>query len=112
MPNRFRREAAAAGPCHLRLTASTPSDRIAAFVQRWSAATGSERANRQLFLTEQCELLGLPKPDPAREDTRGLLRDLHDGAVRERVRGPWLGPVGAGARVVGGRLVAGGLNPV
>ena len=43
---------------------------IAAFISRWSAATGSERANYQLFLTELCTLLGLPQPDPARADTQ------------------------------------------
>ena len=41
-----------------------------AFISRWSAATGGERANYQLFLTELCALLGLPQPDPAREDTQ------------------------------------------
>ncbi|MCC7279279.1 MAG: class I SAM-dependent DNA methyltransferase, partial [Chromatiaceae bacterium] len=43
---------------------------IDAFISRWSAATGSERANHQLFLTELCTLLGLPQPDPARADTQ------------------------------------------
>ena len=43
---------------------------IEAFITRWSAATGSERANYQLFLTELCTLLGLPQPDPARVDTQ------------------------------------------
>ena len=42
----------------------------AAFITRWQAATGSERANHQLFLTELCALLGVPQPDPARDDTR------------------------------------------
>ena len=42
----------------------------AAFITRWAAATGSERANHQLFVTELCELLGVPKPDPARDETR------------------------------------------
>ena len=46
------------------------SIRTAAFITRWAAATGSERANHQLFVTELCELLGVPKPDPARDDTR------------------------------------------
>ncbi|MBC7734287.1 MAG: class I SAM-dependent DNA methyltransferase [Bacteriovorax sp.] len=41
-----------------------------AFIARWSAASGSERANYQLFVTELCELLGTPKPDPASNDTR------------------------------------------
>ena len=49
-------------------TATTPP--TATFIARWSAASGSERANYQLFVTELCELLGTPKPDPARDDTR------------------------------------------
>ncbi|MGD9872228.1 MAG: class I SAM-dependent DNA methyltransferase [Thauera sp.] len=40
------------------------------FIARWQRAGGSERANYQLFLTELCELLGLPRPDPAGDDTR------------------------------------------
>jgi hypothetical protein len=43
---------------------------VDAFIARWHGASGSERANYQLFLTELCALLGLPQPDPAREDTR------------------------------------------
>jgi len=43
---------------------------IDAFIARWTAAGGAERANYQLFLTELCALLDLPGPDPAREDTR------------------------------------------
>lgn len=44
--------------------------RLDTFIARWSAATGSERANYQLFLTELCALLDLPPPEPAREDTQ------------------------------------------
>ena len=47
---------------------ATPA--VDAFIARWSSATGAERANYQLFLTELCALLELPGPDPAREDTR------------------------------------------
>ncbi|PAX07829.1 class I SAM-dependent DNA methyltransferase [Sphingomonas lenta] len=37
-----------------------------AFVARWRANEGgAERANYVLFLTELCDLLGLPRPDPA-----------------------------------------------
>ena len=43
---------------------------VEAFIARWKSAGGNERANYQLFLTELCELLGLPQPEPAREDTR------------------------------------------
>ncbi|MDP3610814.1 MAG: class I SAM-dependent DNA methyltransferase, partial [Rubrivivax sp.] len=41
-----------------------------AFIHRWSKASGSERANCQLFVAELCALLDLPGPDPASEDTR------------------------------------------
>ena len=47
-----------------------PATNIDAFITRWEAAGGAERANYQLFLTELCALLGLPMPEPAREDTR------------------------------------------
>jgi hypothetical protein len=43
---------------------------IEGFIARWQDAGGSEKANAQLFLNELCEALGLPKPDPAQEDTR------------------------------------------
>jgi hypothetical protein len=43
---------------------------VAAFITRWRTATGGERANYQLFLTELARLLDLPHPDPAFDDTR------------------------------------------
>ena len=44
---------------------------IDAFIDRWSAARGgAERANYQMFLSELCEALDLPRPDPASDDTR------------------------------------------
>lgn len=43
---------------------------VEVFITRWAKASGSERANYQLFLTELAELLGVPKPDPASDDTR------------------------------------------
>jgi hypothetical protein len=39
------------------------------FIARWQGATGTEKANYQLFLTELTGLLGLPRPDPASDDT-------------------------------------------
>jgi hypothetical protein len=44
--------------------------KVDAFILRWEKASGTERANYQLFLTELCKLLDLPQPDPARDDTR------------------------------------------
>jgi hypothetical protein len=42
------------------------------FIHRWQASAGAERANYQLFLTELCDQLGVPRPDPSnlyRDDT-------------------------------------------
>ena len=49
-----------------------------AFISRWQVASGSERANYQIFLTELCALLALPKPEPAQRDPQ------HDHYVFER----------------------------
>jgi len=43
--------------------------KLDAFIARWQAAKGSERANYQLFLTELCEALDLPRPEPASDDS-------------------------------------------
>ena len=40
------------------------------FIAKWRKASGSERANYQLFITGLCDLLGCEKPDPSSEDTR------------------------------------------
>jgi len=43
---------------------------IEGFIERWQGQDdGTERVNYQLFLTELCDLLVLPKPDPAASDT-------------------------------------------
>ncbi|MDZ4731917.1 MAG: type IIL restriction-modification enzyme MmeI [Xanthomonadales bacterium] len=47
----------------------TASTDIADFIGRWCDADGGERANYQLFLTELCQLLALPQPDPAGANT-------------------------------------------
>ena len=47
-----------------------PENAVDKFITRWQSASGSERANYQLFVHELCTLLELPTPDPAREDTR------------------------------------------
>ena len=49
---------------------AAPEPALEAFIARWDAAGGSERANYQLFVNELCELLGVPKPEPAQGDTR------------------------------------------
>ena len=39
------------------------------FIARWSASAAAERANKDLFLTELCDTLGVARPDPATGDT-------------------------------------------
>jgi hypothetical protein len=43
-----------------------------AFISRWSKASPSERANSQLFLSELCDLLAVPHPDPSRDTGYGF----------------------------------------
>jgi len=38
---------------------------IDTFIARWAEAERAERTNYQPFLTELCDLLGLPRPEPA-----------------------------------------------
>ncbi len=44
-------------------------DPVATFIARWSDTERAERANKDLFLTELCDLLALPHPDPAGPDS-------------------------------------------
>jgi len=63
-----------------------------AFVNKWQTADGSERSNYQLFITELCELLNLPKPEPSRQDSadnaytfeRHVKMNLGDGSQADR----------------------------
>ncbi len=49
----------------------TPAPAVEAFITRWERSGAAERANYQLFLSELCDLLGVPRPDPATaDDTR------------------------------------------
>jgi hypothetical protein len=41
------------------------TDPVATFIARWTDTERAERANKDLFLTELCDLLALPHPDPA-----------------------------------------------
>jgi SAM-dependent methyltransferase len=38
------------------------------FIERWAASGAAERANYQIFLTELCDLLEVPRPEPTRPD--------------------------------------------
>ncbi|MDP3295241.1 MAG: hypothetical protein Q8M37_10985 [Nevskia sp.] len=62
------------------------------FITRWKNAGGTELANAQLFVVELCELLGLPRPEPASDDLRDnayvferrIRERLGDGSEAER----------------------------
>lgn len=54
------------------------AEKIEAFIARWHASGGAERANYQMFLTELAGILGVPLPDPAQESNR------HNDYVFER----------------------------
>lgn len=45
-----------------------PNAQIPKFIRRWQASGASERANYQLFLSELCDLLEVPRRDPAGPD--------------------------------------------
>ena len=48
--------------------AMSSSSAIENFIARWTQASGSERANYQLFVTELCRLLDVEPPQPAMAD--------------------------------------------
>lgn len=41
---------------------------ISPFITRWTASAAAERANYQLFLSELCDALDVPRPDPTVAD--------------------------------------------
>lgn len=44
------------------------AEKVEAFITRWSPTGGGERSNCHMFLTEFCELIEVPGPEPAVED--------------------------------------------
>ena len=50
-------------------TLPTPTTfHLSSFIARWTASGAAERANYQLFLSELCDALDLPRPDPTVDD--------------------------------------------
>lgn len=47
-------------------TADSPTAN--AFIVRWAHSGAAERANHQLFISELCDLIGVPHPDPSTPD--------------------------------------------
>ncbi len=48
--------------------ASDESTQVEDFIARWAPSGGAELSNSQLFLTELCDLLELPRPEPFRPE--------------------------------------------
>lgn len=49
---------------------------VADFIRRWEASGAAERANYQLFLSELCDLLEVPRPEPTRPDNAHLSKSF------------------------------------
>ena len=47
---------------------ATPAQ-VTAFITRWETSGAAERANYQMFLSELCDIIGVPRPDPTAADT-------------------------------------------
>lgn len=67
------------------------TDDIQRFITRWQASGAAERANYQLFLSELCDVLDAPRPDPTTPDE---LAAAFDAAPVARV-GEWLAALAA-----------------
>ena len=95
---------------------------VQAFVERWENSGAAERANYQLFLSELCDVIGVPHPDPATPDRGanayvferevtfrhgdghqrpGLDRPLQTRLLRPRGQAGRRGPARGGAAVRG-----------
>ena len=50
---------------------------IQQFIDRWKPSGGAERGNYQSFLNELCDILAVPRPDPAtpNEDDNAYVYD-------------------------------------
>jgi hypothetical protein len=44
------------------------SQALESFVKKWAASGSAERANKDLFLAELCDVLDVPRPNPATGD--------------------------------------------
>lgn len=53
---------------------------IGEFISRWSASSAAERSNFQLFMSELCDVLEVPRPDPA-TDTENENEYIFERAV-------------------------------
>lgn len=73
------------------MTDATP-EQITAFSSRWSSSGAAERANYQMFLSELCDVIGVPRPDPTAADTTRNLHVFDRAITALEKRGMWIAP--------------------
>ena len=61
---------------------SCSPDPIETFISRWENSGAAERANYQMFLSELCDILGVPRPDPTSPDPEKNLYVLDRAITR------------------------------
>lgn len=71
---------------------------IQGFIARWAKSSAAERANYQLFLSELCDVLDVPRPEPTLDD------DTQNAYVFERVSATLTNPNGHTSYIRGGIL--------
>src|SRR5690606_38402166 len=82
--SRRRRRALPAGSDRVRAGLGRGRMDIEAFIARWTSREGgAERANYQMFLSEFCDAIGVPRPDPAGAE-RAHNDYVFERAVRRR----------------------------
>ena len=63
------------------MSSSSP-DPIESFISRWENSGAAERANYQMFLSELCDVLAVPRPDPTSPDPEKNLYVLDRAITR------------------------------
>ena len=71
---------------HLTMSDAT-AEQITAFTQRWETSGAAERANYQMFFSELCEIIDVPRPDPTSPDTAKNLYVFERAITRSHLDG-------------------------
>jgi hypothetical protein len=83
------------------LAVSTPT--IDGFFRRWEASGAAERANYSVFLNELCDLLDVPRPDPAGPDDEKNAHVFESGSGRGHslsgTKETWAGPIASSSHL-------------
>ena len=58
-----------------------PHVTLEAFIARWSVSAAAEHANKDIFLAELCDALGVERPEPATGEDQRAQYVFEKGAV-------------------------------